>query len=150
MHILSGLIDKVQSDKCFIFYPIFTSVSYSPFIIYNKHSMNSWLTLLCLFVGVCSQCSSNCLLCLSGTCVLCQPGYALTLSAVCTARSVANCRLYSSATSCQLCEATFQHVNGTCVKDYSGCVSRTVKGSCNFCTFGTVLSENTCKGVLNC
>lgn len=113
--------------------------------------MNYWLILFCLILAVATQCPSNCLFCISPPiCSLCQPTYALNLVGNCTLNNISNCRVYASASACQLCEATYVQMSGRCVKDYSGCVSRTIEGVCNFCGFGTVLSGNTCKQVLNC
>lgn len=49
-----------------------------------------------------------------------------------------------------MCRATFKVENGRCVKDYSGCISRSAKGDCQFCGFKTQLDGSKCVGVVNC
>ena len=114
-------------------------------------NMHTLLLLITILTQIHAQCTNNCLLCLTPpACSLCQNNYALTIYGNCTAHLLPNCRVYASPSTPQLCQSTFQSVSGVCVKDYSGCVSRTYQGTCNFCSFGTTLSGNTCKGILNC
>jgi hypothetical protein len=87
--------------------------------------MQALLLLTLLAWAALSQCGNNCLLCLSPPdCSLCLPAYSLALSGNCITASIPNCRVYASASSCQICRSTFKAVNGTCQKDLSGCMIR--------------------------
>ena len=112
----------------------------------------SILTLLFLLVWtIFSQCQSSCLLCLKPPhCSLCLSSFALTITGGCTPKSITNCRVYASASTCQICKSTYKVVNGACEKDLSGCLVRSAEGHCLYCGFGTVMNSLSCSGVLNC
>ena len=121
------------------------------FILYSMQTLLSLTSLLLFFWTTLGQCDPNCLLCLKPPhCTLCLPSFALTLSGGCTPKSISNCRVYASASKCQICQSTFKMVNGACEKDTSGCLVRSAEGHCLYCGFGTVLKGLNCSGVLNC
>ena len=127
---------------------------YELFIYFILYSMSAIAILTSFFLLLCNvyaQCQSNCLLCLSPPhCTLCLPAFALTVTGSCTPKSITNCRVYASPSTCQICRSTYKVVNGGCEKDLSGCLVRSAEGHCLYCGFGTVLNGMSCSGVLNC
>ncbi len=106
---------------------------------------------LLLLMAVVSGCPDHCLFCQSAQqCALCAPSFVLTTTASCLPLTIPNCRIQINTSSCAICEPTFQTSAGLCVKDYSGCLMRTISGECRFCGFGTRLMGSGCVGVLNC
>ena len=86
------------------------------------------------------SCPSNCRFCSTDSrCLSCGEGHKLMLSGGCTPQTVDNCRIYSAAATCSICEPTFKLVDRNCVKDYSGCIVRNRQGKCVSCWYGTRL-----------
>lgn len=98
--------------------------------------------LLLLLVNTLLACSPYCNNCDQSLCTACADGYSLTTESSCIADSTLGCSLYDNNGVCIACQPTFEFVNSTCIKEYSGCLQRGFGSiGCVLCASGKILVE---------